>query len=159
MPLISLLLRSATATLVALVLPLVAASGARAASFDPLGFQIVVPPGGLTVHENGGQAVIIVRRSTEEALLGGQVRYITSGDGFNPATNAPFDCGRTPCTATSDDFTSVQGELDFPPGETTQSFTIPIVDHATATSPKTLRISLFGPSPLRLPPPPTPPPP
>ena len=60
------------------------------------------------------------RRSPSSAarpsrVLGAQVRYITSGDGHDPDTNAPFRCGATVCTATSDDFTSVKGELDFPP--------------------------------------------
>jgi endoglucanase len=142
--------RPALGALVALGLLVAAAPAAQAASFDPLGFEIAIPAGGLTVHENGGQAVVSVQRSPLESALGAQVRYITSGNGFNPATNAPFDCGGTPCTATSDDFTSVKGELDFGPGQTTATFTIPIVDHGTASSPKTLRVSLFGPSPIGL---------
>ncbi|HUZ29286.1 MAG TPA: glycoside hydrolase family 6 protein [Solirubrobacteraceae bacterium] len=136
--------------LAALVLPLVAATGAQAARFDPLGFQIIAPPGGLTAHENGGQAVITVQRSQAESLFSAQVRYITSGDGYNPATNAPFDCGGTPCTATSYDFTTVKGELDFERGQTSLSFAIPIVDHGAASIPKTLRVSLYGPSPIGL---------
>jgi len=136
--------------LASLGLWLSAAPAAPAAPSDPLGFQIVVPPGGLIVHENAGQAVITVERSQAEALLPAQVRYITSGDGFNPAINAPFDCGGTPCTATSDDFTSVKGELDFPAGATTDTFSIPIIDHGVSSTPKTLRVSLFGPSPIGL---------
>jgi endoglucanase len=139
-----------TAVILATLGSLAGAPAVQAAEFDPLGFQIVVPAGGLTVHESAGQAVIAVQRSQAESLLGAQVRYITSGDGYNPATNAPFDCGGTPCTATSNDFTSVKGELDFRPGDTTQTFTIPIVDHGSASTSKTLRISLFGSSPIGL---------
>lgn len=136
--------------LAALGLLAAAAPAAHAASFDPLGFQIIAPPGGLTVHENAGQAVITVQRSQAESLFSAQVRYITSGDGYNPAINAPFDCGGTPCTATSYDFTTVKDELDFERGQTSLSFVIPIVDHGTASTPKTLRVSLYGPSPIGL---------
>ena len=130
-----------------LLLPLIACAGARAgANIDPLGFQIQVPDGGLVVHENAGQAVITVTRDRLESLFAAQVRYITSGDGYDPATNAPFDCGGTPCTATSYDFTSVKGELDFGVGQTSMTFSVPITDHGTDTVPKTLQVSLFAPS-------------
>jgi endoglucanase len=110
-----------------------------------------VPAGGLTVNENAGQAVITVTRGPGvESLAPAQVRYVTSGDGYDPSTNAPFDCGGTPCTATSYDFTSVKGELDFGPGETSRSFSVPIADHGTVSVPKTLQVSLFGPSPIGL---------
>jgi endoglucanase len=123
---------------------------AGAASLDPLGFQIQDPPGGLVVNENAGQAVVTVTRNAAEASMPAQVRYVTSGDGYNPQTNAPFDCGGAPCTATSYDFTSVKGELDFAPGQTGGSFSIPITDHGTDTVSKTLQVSLFGPSPIGL---------
>ena len=97
------------------------ASASAARAVDPLGFQIQVPAGGLTVDENAGQAVITVdAQPGAESSAGAQVRYITSGDGYDPSTNAPFDCGGTPCTATSYDFTSVKGELDFRPGSDQQ---------------------------------------
>ncbi len=76
---------------------------------DPLGFQIQVPAGGLVVHENAGQATVTVTRDPREAGQPAQVRYITSGNGYDPDTNAPFDCGGAPCSATSYDFTSVKG--------------------------------------------------
>ncbi len=94
--------------------------------------------------------MITVQRSDAETLLPAQVRYITSGDGYNPATDGPFDCGGGPCTATSDDFTSVKGELDFQRGDSTMTFSIPIVDHGATSIPKTLRVSLYGPSPIGL---------
>lgn len=139
--------RRCAPALLGLLLPLIACAGARAgANIDPLGFQIQVPDGGLVVHENAGQAVITVTRDRLESLFAAQVRYITSGDGYDPATNAPFDCGGTPCTATSYDFTSVKGELDFGVGQTSMTFSVPITDHGTDTVPKTLQVALFAPS-------------
>ena len=135
--------------LAVLLLPLLACTAAQAA-VDPLGFQVQVPSGGLVVHENAGQAVVTVTRGSLESSFAAQIRYVTSGDGYNPATNAPFDCGGTPCTATSYDFTSVKGELDFRPGQTSDTFSIPIVDHGTDSVPKTLKVALFGPSPIGL---------
>lgn len=138
---------------VGVLVPLQLAASAQAAPADPLGFQIQVPPGGIVAHENGGAAVITVTRDRLEALTGGQVRYQVSGDGFNPTTNAPFDCGGTPCTATSDDFTWIPGAshlLDFGPGETSKSFSVPVTDHGVSSVPKTFRVSLYGPSPIGL---------
>ena len=53
------------------------------------------------------------------------------------------------CTAVDpDDFHSVKGELDFPAGVASETFTVPIVDHGVQTVPKTIQVSLFGPSPI-----------
>jgi endoglucanase len=131
--------------LLALLFPLLASASARAD--DPLGFEIQVPPGGLFVHENEGQAVITVTRSPAESGFGAQIRYVTSGDGYDPQTHAPFQCGGMPCTATPYDFTSVKGELDFASGQTSATFSIPVVDHHQVTVPTTLQVALFGPSP------------
>ncbi len=117
---------------------------------DPLGFQIEVPPGGLVVHENAGAATITVTRDPLESGMPAQVRYITSGNGYDPATNAPFDCGSSACSATPYDFTSVKGELDFQPGQTSLNFSVPVTDHGTDTVPKTLQVALFGPNPIGL---------
>jgi endoglucanase len=121
-----------------------------AAANDPLGFQIQVPSGGLVVHENAGQATITVTRDRLESAMPAQVRYITSGMGYNPDTHAPFDCDGTPCTATPYDFTSVKGELDFQPLQTSATFSVPITDHGTTSVPKTLQVALFGPNPIGL---------
>ena len=121
-----------------------------ASAEDPLGFQIQVPDGGLVVHENAGQATITVTRDRLESGMAAQVRYITSGVGYNPDTRAPFDCSGTPCTATPYDFTSVKGELDFQQGQTSLTFNVPITDHGTDSVPKTLQLALFGPSPIGL---------
>ena len=125
-----------------------ATSSAAERAVDPLGFQIQVPAGGLVVNENAGDAVITVTRGI--ALAPAQVRYITSGEGYDPSTNAPFDCGGAQCTATSFDFKSVKGELDFGVGQTSMTFSVPIIDHGTVSVPKTLQLSLFGASPIGL---------
>ena len=124
------------AVLGALLAP--AAAHADAAS-DASGFRLA--SSALTVNENAGQAVITVERTdtSEDA----QIRYITLGDGV--------PCGPTECTAVDpDDFTSVKGELDFPVGVASETFTMPIVDHGVQTVPKTIQVSLFGPSPIGL---------
>ena len=107
------------------------------ASTDPSGFRL--QSSALTVNENAGQAVITVERAdtSEEA----QIRYITLGDGV--------PCGPAECTAVDPiDFTSVKGELDFPVGVASETFTVPIVDHGVSDVPKTIQVSLFGPSPI-----------
>jgi endoglucanase len=131
--------------LTAVLLPSAASAATRAV--DPLGgFEIQVPAGGLIVHENAGAAVVTVTRPLPESAFAAQIRYVTSGDGYNPDTQAPYDCGGTPCTATSYDFTSVRGELDFGVGETSKTFSVPVTDHGTSSVPKTLQVSLFAPS-------------
>jgi endoglucanase len=132
--------------LAALFLPMLGAPSARAA-VDPLGFQIQVPAAGLVVHEQAGQALITVARDSRESSLAGQVRYVTSGNGYDPETDAPFQCGAEACTATSYDFTSAKGELDFAPGETSKTFSVAIVDHHQVTVPTTLQVALFGAAP------------
>ena len=122
----------------ALLCALLAPAGAVAApSPDPSGFHL--QSDSLYVHENGGQAVITVERGdTSEAA---QIRYITLGDGVQ--------CGASPCTAVDPyDFSSVKGELDFPVGVASETFTVPIIDHGVQTVLKTIEVSLFGPSPI-----------
>jgi len=109
------------------------------ASTDPSGFRLA--SSSLTVNEDAGQAVITIERTdtSEEA----QIRYITLGDGV--------PCGPAECTAVDPiDFTSVKGMLDFPVGVASETFTVPIVDHGTSSVPKTIQVSLFGPSPIGL---------
>ncbi len=122
------------ALLCALLAP---AGGVAAPSPDPSGFHL--QSDSLYVHENGGQAVITVERGdTSEAA---QIRYITLGDGVQ--------CGASPCTAVDPyDFSSVKGELDFPVGVASETFTVPIIDHGVQTVLKTIEVSLFGPSPI-----------
>jgi endoglucanase len=122
----------------ALVCALLAPAGAQAdASPDPGGFRL--ESDSLYVHENAGQAVITIERSdtSEDA----QIRYITLGDGVQ--------CGASACTAVDPyDFSSVKGMLDFPVGVASDTFTVPIADHGVQSVPKTIEVSLFGPSPI-----------
>jgi endoglucanase len=122
----------------ALLCVLLAPAGALAApSPDPSGFHL--QSDSLYVHENSGQAVITIERG--DISEAAQIRYITLGSGVQ--------CGTYPCTAVDPyDFTSVKGELDFPAGVASASFTVPIVDHGVQTVAKTIEVSLFGPSPI-----------
>lgn len=104
---------------------------------DPSGFHLDSPA--LYVHENAGQAVITISRSNTS--VDAQIRYITLGQGVQ--------CGSSQCTAVDPyDFSSVKGMLDFPVGVASETFTVPIVDHGTSSVPKTIEVSLFGPSPI-----------
>jgi len=123
---------------VALLGALLVPAGALAdASPDPSGFRL--ESSALTVNESAGQAVVTIDRTdtSEEA----QIRYITLGDGV--------PCGPAECTAVDPiDFTSVKGMLDFPVGVASETFSVPIVDHGVQSAPKTIQVSLFGPSPI-----------
>ena len=82
--------------------------------------------------------ITIERGDTNEDA---QIRYITLGDGV--------PCGKTECTAVDpDDFHSVKGELDFPVGVASETFSVPIIDHGVQNVSKTIQVSLFGPSPI-----------
>ncbi len=122
------------AVLCALLAPAVAQADA---SNDPTGFHL--DSTSLYVHENANQAVITISRgdTSEDA----QIRYITLGDGVT--------CGAAPCTAVDPyDFSSAKGMLDFPVGVASETFSVPIVDHGVQSVPKTIAVSLFGPSPI-----------
>jgi endoglucanase len=123
---------------VALVCAVLAPAAAHAdAANDPSGFHL--DSSALYVHENAGQAVITISRSNTS--VDGQIRYITLGDGVH--------CGSSQCTAVDPyDFSSVKGMLDFPVGVASETFSVPIVDHGVQGVPKTLEVSLFGPSPI-----------
>src|SRR6185437_11630959 len=70
-----------------------------------------------------------------------QIRYITLGSGVQ--------FGSSQCTAIDPyDFSSVKGMLDFPVGVASETFTMPVVDHGVSSVPKTIEVSLFGPSPI-----------
>jgi len=130
--------RRLTTLSLALLGALLAPAAAHAdASTDPSGFRL--QSSSLTVNENAGQAVITIERAdtSEDA----QIRYITLGEGV--------PCGPVECTAVDPiDFTSVKGELDFPVGVASETFTVPIVDHGVQDVSKTIQVSLFGPSPI-----------
>jgi endoglucanase len=104
---------------------------------DPTGFHL--DSASLYVHENAGQAVITISRSNTS--VDAQIRYITLGSGVQ--------CGSSQCTAIDPyDFSSVKGMLDFPVGVASETFTMPVVDHGVSSVPKTIEVSLFGPSPI-----------
>jgi endoglucanase len=122
----------------ALVCALLAPAAAQAdAAYDPGGFHL--DSSSLYVHENAGSAVITISRS--DTGRAAQIRYIALGHGFQ--------CGPAKCTAvTPYDFSFAKGELDFAAGTASETFTVPIVDHGVQTVPKTIQVSLFGPSPI-----------
>jgi endoglucanase len=123
----------------ALLLSVIAAAGAQAAPTDPNGFHLQSTA--LYVHENAGAAQVTVERTNVSSAA--QIRYIALGVGV--------PCGDTMCTAVSPyDFIGVKGELDFPAGVASMTFSIPIVDHGVFAMPKTIQVSLFGPSPIGL---------
>jgi endoglucanase len=109
--------------LLAVSLPLIfsATGQAEAAGFHLHSTQ-------LYVAENAGQAVISVERSPADAAVAAQVRYITVG----LTAVAHFD------------YLPVKAELEFAAGETSKTFTVPIIDHGVDSLPKTIKVSLFG---------------
>ena len=122
------------ALLCAMLAPAVALADA---SPDPGGFHL--DSSALSVHENAGRAVITISRANTS--VDAQIRYITLGFGVQ--------CGPSECTALDPiDFSSVKGELDFSAGQASASFSVPIVDHGVQSVPKTIEVSLFGPSPI-----------
>jgi endoglucanase len=122
----------------AVLCALLAPAGAQAdPTPDPTGFHL--ESASLFVHENAGQAVITIQRTNTSQDA--QIRYITLGQGV--------PCGPAECTAVDPyDFSSAKGMLDFPAGVASETFTVPIVDHGVQTVPKTIQVSLFGPSPI-----------
>ncbi|HEY6396165.1 MAG TPA: glycoside hydrolase family 6 protein [Solirubrobacteraceae bacterium] len=112
-------------------------SGAVAANFESRGFRVESTH--LYVHENAGAARITVTRT--DTSQDAQIRYI--------ALSIGHPCGDSGCTALPGyDYTSGKGMLDFPPGVSSETFTVPIVDHGWNGLNKTIQVSLFGPSPI-----------
>ena len=119
-------LRRIALALPALAVSLMVCAPAHAASYDPNGFRF--ESSSLSVHENAGEAVITVQRA--DAGQEAQVRYITVGI----TAVAPYD------------YTPVKSMIDFAAGQSTATFTVPIVDHGVNGLPKTIQLSLFGPA-------------
>ena len=118
--------------LAVLVVASLAAPGAASAAplLDLTGFTLSSPL--YFVNENAGAAVITVNRL--DTLMEAQVRYIA-----------------LPITAEKNiDFAPVKGMIDFLPGQASATFEVPIVDHGVPGLPKTISVSLFGPSPIGL---------
>jgi endoglucanase len=111
--------------------PLIVPAVAGASSgLDVRGFHL--SSAALITHENVGSAQITVERSN--ALMPAQIRY-----GIWHLTAVP-----------NTDYTPVGGRIDFAAGQSSATFSIPIVDHGTAGPPKTLTIGLYGASPIGL---------
>jgi endoglucanase len=111
-----------------LVGALIGPAAAQAAPFDLLGFRLSSPV--YVVNENAGNAVITIDRidTTREA----QIRYIA-----------------LPITAERGyDFQPVKAMIDFLPGQASATFDVPIIDHGVPGLPTTVKIALFGPSPI-----------
>jgi endoglucanase len=126
MPLIRRLLLLAVSVVVALAAP----TAASAAVLDLTGFHLVSPL--LFVNENAGSAVITVERT--DTLMDAQIRYIAL-----PITAEKYI-----------DFEPVKGMINFLPGQASATFSVPIIDHGLPGLPKTVNVSLFGPSPIGL---------
>jgi endoglucanase len=125
-----LLLRRTSLLLVVLLSSALIPGGARAASFDASGFRLA--SSSPFVHENAGNAIVTIERgdSTGEA----QIRYMTL----------------TGSAVRSEDYTPLKAMIDFQPGQASATFQIPIVDHHMPGLPRTIKITLFGPSPIGL---------
>ncbi|HEV7174210.1 MAG TPA: glycoside hydrolase family 6 protein [Solirubrobacteraceae bacterium] len=119
-------LRRIALALPALAVSLMVCAPAHAAPYDPNGFRF--ESSSLSVHENAGEAVITVQRA--DARQEAQVRYITIGI----TAVAPYD------------YTPVKAMIDFAAGQSTATFSVPIVDHGVNGLPKTIQLSLFGPA-------------
>jgi endoglucanase len=114
---------------VALVVACVPAS-AGAARFRPGGFRL--QSSRLFVHENAGWAVVTILRGNVRPEA--QIRYVTIGM----------------LAGAHVDFVPLKAMIDFLPGQASASFRIRIIDHGAQTLPKTIRVALFGASPIGL---------
>lgn len=109
---------------------LLAATAARAARADPGGFHLA--SSSLAVHENAGQAEIAIERT--DVRQEAQIRYIT----------LPGSAVR------GEDFIAVKGMINFLPGQASATFSVRIIDHGLPGLPRTIKVALFGPSPIGL---------
>jgi endoglucanase len=107
---------------------LIGPAASQAAPFDPLGFRLSSPV--YAVNENAGNAVITIDRT--DTSREAQIRYIA-----NPMT-----------AERGVDFEQVKAMINFLPGQASATFDIPIIDHGVPGLPKTVKIALFGPSPI-----------
>jgi endoglucanase len=107
---------------------LIVPAAAQAAPFDALGFRLSAPA--YTVNENAGNAVITIERT--DTSREAQIRYIA-----NPMT-----------AERGVDFEQVKAMINFLPGQSSATFNVPIIDHGVPGLPKTVKIALFGPSPI-----------
>jgi endoglucanase len=107
---------------------LLAPAAGHAAPFDAAGFRLSSPT--YIVDENAGNAVITIERT--DTSREAQIRYIA-----NPMT-----------AERGIDFDQVKAMINFLPGQASATFDIPIIDHGVPGVPKTVKVALFGPSPI-----------
>jgi endoglucanase len=103
-------------------------AGAGALPIDLNGFHLQSAL--MTVDQTAGQAVVTVERNDTSKQA--WVRYET----------VPASAVR------GQDYTPVKSTLAFQPGQSSATFTIPIVNHNTPEPPKTVGIALFSPFPI-----------
>jgi endoglucanase len=114
-------------TLIAAVVAgsLVPASASAQLFTDPGGFRL--DSAAYTVSQDIGRAAITIERSN--TFREAQIRYETL-----PGTAVRWQ-----------DYTPVKAMIDFMPGQSSATFSIPIVDHHMVIVPRTIRLALFGP--------------
>jgi endoglucanase len=122
--------RSITLLLAAVLGVALAPAAARAAAFDSDGFHL--QSSALSVQESAGNAVITVERT--DTRRAAQIRYISVGRTARPGV----------------DYVPVKSMIDFAQGQSSATFTVPIIDHGVPSIAKTIQIALFGPSPIGL---------
>jgi endoglucanase len=99
---------------------------ARARSFtDPDGFHLDAST--YTVSQDAGRALITIERT--DTSREAQIRYETL-----PGTAVRHQ-----------DYTPVKAMIDFMPGQSSATFSVPIADHHMVIVARTIRIALFGP--------------
>jgi endoglucanase len=97
---------------------------AGALTIDPAGFHLASPT--MTVAQNAGSAVVTIERTDTKREA--QIRYTSL-----PGTAIRYQ-----------DYTPVKSMIDFMPGQSSATFSIPIVNHDILEVPKTIQIALFG---------------
>jgi endoglucanase len=116
--------------LVALLSALALAPAAAQADppFDPNGFRFTTAI--QYVNENAGNAVVTITRT--DTSREAQIRYITVGI----TAQAPYD------------YTPQKAMINFVKGQASATFDVPIIDHGVNGAPSTIKLALFGPSPI-----------
>ncbi len=92
---------------------------------DPNGFHL--DASAYSVTQDAGNATITIERT--DTSREAQIRYETL-----PGTAVRWQ-----------DYTPVKSMIDFMPGQSSATFSIPVYDHHMTVLPKTVRIALFGP--------------
>lgn len=119
--------------LLTLALGALAALVASPAVASAAGGTVQLTSDSFSVTEGDGDAVITVTRS--DASGTGAVRY---GVWYDRSAEH------------GQDWKQVRGRIDFAPGQTEGSFTVPIIDDSIVEKPETVKVGIYGPHPMRL---------